>query len=288
MNNIDKNKNFDKTVISWYPGHMAKTRREIVSILSLVDIVYELIDARMPISSKIVDIDDLVQDKPRILIVTKYDLCDKEKTDVLLNLYRDKGYFVIVCDLFNKNDTNKILETTKIILSDKVLKRVEKGLKPRKARAVVIGVPNVGKSTLINQLSGKKVVQVANKPGVTRTLSWIRIGKDIELLDSPGILWPKIESDEVANNLAVLTSIKEDILDKEHLARYIVLKLSENYPDYLISRYNLNKLNIETIFEDIAKSKNIYGKGAMVDYDRVYSVIIKDLKDNSFGKVTFD
>ena len=280
--------NENKTNINWYPGHMAKTRREIASMLSLVDIVYELIDARMPISSKIVDIDDLVKDKPRILVVTKYDLCDKEKTDSLLNVYKDKGYFIIVCDLFNKRDTNKILEATKELLAEESLKRLKRGLKPRKTRAIVIGVPNVGKSTLINQLSGKKVVQVANKPGVTRTLSWIRVGKDIELLDSPGILWPKIDSEEVANNLAVLTSIKEEILDKEYLARYIVSKLSESYPKYLKSRYNLEKLNKETIFEDIAKSKNILGKAGSIDYDRIYSIIINDLKDNSFGNITFD
>ena len=199
--------NENKTNINWYPGHMAKTKREIKDMINLIDIIYEVIDSRMPISSKIVDIDELINDKPRIIIMTKYDLCDKKETDKFVAHYENLGHKVICCDLMNnKNVVSKILDESNSVLKDMNAKRKAKGMKPRSIRALVVGVPNVGKSTLINRLVGKKAATIGDKPGVTKSLSWIRINKDIELLDSPGVLWPRLDDQEGAKTLASFSS----------------------------------------------------------------------------------
>ena len=281
----------NKTNINWYPGHMAKTKREIKEKIDLIDIVYEVIDSRMPISSKIVDIDDLIKTKPRILIATKYDLCDKNETDKILNNYRSKGYIVIELDLINGKGTNKIIEESNKLLIEMNEKRKLKGLKPRTMRALIVGIPNVGKSTLINRLVGKKAVNVGNRPGVTTNLSWIRINKDIDLLDSPGILWPKLENQEHAYNLASLSSIKEEILNIQDIALYILKTMSKLYPNNLKERYGIENIdfdNIEVVLESIAKKRGALMKGGLVDYDKVYTLIVRDLKDGLIGKITFD
>ena len=282
--------NENKTNINWYPGHMAKTKREISEKLNLVDIVYEVIDARMPISSKIVDIDNLIKDKPRILIMTKYDLCDKEETNKFIDYYEEKGYKVIPVDLMSGLNVKKIIEESKKVLKEENDKRRAKGLKPRSIRALIIGVPNAGKSTLINRLVGKKSAGVGNKPGFTKSLSWIRINKDIELLDTPGILWPKIENQDNAKTLAALSSIKEEILDNGMIATFILQKLYELYPDRLKERYELEELDEDFIeaYDLIASRRGALTKGGVADYDKVSNIIINDLKNGNFGSVTFD
>ena len=191
--------NENKTNINWYPGHMAKTKREISEKLELIDIVYEVIDARMPRSSRIVDLDEIIKNKPRIIIATKYDLCDKNVTDKILSEYND---IVIKCNLKeNSNILKEIVSKTESLIKNINDKRVEKGLSKRSYRALVIGVPNAGKSTLINRLAGKNITKTGNVAGVTKNLSWIRLNKDLELLDTPGILWPKIENREQALKL---------------------------------------------------------------------------------------
>lgn len=281
----------NKTNINWYPGHMAKTRREIKEKIDLIDIVYEVIDARMPISSKIVDIDDLVKNKPRILIVTKYDLCDQVETDKILNNYRNLGYVVIPVDLVNGKNTNKIIIESEKLLNDMNEQRKSKGLKPRNIRALVIGTPNVGKSTLINRLVGKKAVTIGDKPGVTKNLGWIRIHKNIDLLDSPGILWPKLENQYQASILASLSSIKEEILDEQELAIFVLKIMNKLYPDKLLQRYQIENIdfeNIESVIEKIAIKRGALKKGGLADYQKVYYIIIRDLKEGNFGSVTLD
>ena len=290
MNNQDNEKVFQKSQINWYPGHMAKTKREIKEKINLIDIVYEVIDARMPISSKIVDIDDVIGNKKRILIMSKYDICDKDETNKFIEYYENIGYTVIPVNLMNNSDKEKILNASKKIMVEENKKRLEKGLKPRSIRALIVGVPNAGKSTLINRLVGKNAAGVANKPGHTKVLSWIRINKDIELLDSPGILWPKFENQENAHILAALSSIKEEVIDTSSLACFILNKMHELYPEKLKERYNLEEIDetYEEAFLTIAKKRGALARGGYADYDKVANIIIQDLKNGSLGNVTLD
>ena len=286
----NEEKGFQKNNIHWYPGHMAKTKREIREKINLIDIIYEVIDARMPISSKIKDIDDLIKDKPRILIMTKYDLCDKDITDKFISYYENLGYKVVPVDLANNKNVKKVLDLSESVSKELNDKRKSKGLKPRNLRALIIGIPNVGKSTLINRLVGKKAAGVGNKPGFTKSLSWIRINKDIDLLDSPGILWPKLENQYEARILAIFSSIKEEILNKEDLALFSIDILTKLYKDKLESRYNIkidNMTNIE-IMESIAKKRGCVTKGNITDYEKVSSIILNDIKNNAFKDITLD
>ncbi len=282
--------NENKTNINWYPGHMAKTKREIIEKLNLIDVVYEVVDARMPLSSKIVDIDELIKDKPRILVMTKYDLCDKAETDKIIKYYEGLGYKVVAVDLMSGLNVKKILDYTKEIMDIENEKRESKGMKPRAARALIVGVPNAGKSTLINRLVGKKSAGVGDTPGFTKSLSWIRINKDVELLDSPGILWPKMEDQEAAHILACLSSIKEEILNPDAIAVFILRKLYELYPERLEERYGVVELDEDLIevYDTIAKRRGALSRGGVADYDKVSNIIIRDLKNGYFGNITFD
>lgn len=288
MNNKDENRKVDKIAINWFPGHMAKTKREISDKLNLIDIVYEVIDARMPISSKIVDIDDLIKNKPRILIVTKYDLCDKEETNKILANYKKNGYNIIHIDLM-KGDTSNIISLTNEIMNSINQSRIDKGMKPRFARVLIVGAPNVGKSTLINRLVGKKSAGVGNKPGFTKTLSWIRVNKDIELLDTPGILWPKLTDQDGAKTLAAFSSIKDEIINIDNIATFILNKLYTLYPSKLKERYDITNLdNIVEVYEIIGRKRGALSRGNIVDYEKVSNIIIRDLRNGYFGDITFD
>ena len=278
----------NSTNINWYPGHMAKTKREIKEKIDLIDIVFEVIDARIPYSSKNKDIDDIIKDKPRVIIMTKVDLCDMNKTNKWIKYYEDMGYIVITMDLVNNPNMKIIFDKIKPIIDEINNKRINKGLKARRARVLVVGVPNVGKSTLINRLVGKKSTNVGNKPGITKNLEWIRINDKLELLDTPGILWPRLDNNNIAYNLASMTAIKEEVLDTEDLAIYIIKKMLSEYKDNIVNRYNI------TSTEDVIEVLDQIGKkiGAVrnneTDYERVYKKVIKDLQDGYLGKVTFD
>lgn len=289
--NNDSQKSFSKVPISWYPGHMAKTKREIKEKLPLIDVVYEVVDARMPISSKVIDIDDIIKNKPRILIMTKYDMCDKSQTDKIIKYYKEKGYSVVPVDLIKNTNVNLIIKETSKVSDIINIERKKKGLKPKQSvRALVIGAPNVGKSTLINRLVGKKKTVTGNKPGVTKQLSWIRVGSNIELLDTPGILWPKLENQEHAYNLAALSSVKEEVVDLQDLSIYILHKLNELYPNYLEKRYGITTVSDDIIatLEEIGNRRGAKISGGEIDYDKVYSIIIRDLKEGLIGPITLD
>ena len=287
----NEEKSFQKSSINWYPGHMAKAKREIKEKLNLIDIVYEVIDARMPLSSKIKDIDDLIKNKPRILIMTKYDLCDKEKTASFITYYENKGYKVVPVDLMNNNNVKRILELSDEVSKDLNNKRKLKGLKPRNLRALIIGIPNVGKSTLINRIVSKKVAGVGNKPGVTKGLNFFRVNKNIELLDTPGILWPKLEDQDQAKILAIFSSIKEEILNKEDLALEAIKILRNLYQEKLENRYNINispELTDLDVLELIANKRGALEKGGVISYEKAANIVLNDIKNNAFKDITLD
>ena len=286
--NNNQEEKLTKVGINWYPGHMAKTKREISEKLNLIDVVFEVIDARIPYSSKNKDIDKMIKNKKRVLIMTKIDMCDIINTNKWIKYYEEKGIKVIPVDLINKKNISEIFKVTEEVNKELNDKRKEKGLKERKVRILILGIPNVGKSTLINTLVGKKATNVGNRPGITRHLEWIRINKDIELLDTPGILWPKLDDDTIAHNLAAMTAIKEEILDTEDIAIYIINTMLKLYKDSIVNRYNL------TSYNDVVEVLDMIGKkiGAVrnneTDYEKVYSTILKDLREGYLGKVTFD
>lgn len=287
MNN-NKDNVINKSVINWYPGHMAKTKREIAEKINLIDIVFEVIDARIPYSSKNKDIDNMIKNKPKILIMTKFDLCDQIKTNKWQIYYENKGYIVVTMNLLSNPNMNIIFQKITPIMKEINDKRQTKGLKPRRARVLVLGVPNVGKSTLINRLVGKKAVEVGNKPGITKNLTWIRINDKLELLDTPGILWPKLDNDIIAHNLASMTAIKEEILNFEGIATYIVKKMLNEYERNFLDRYDIKESkDLINIFEQIGKKIGAIQNGK-IDYNKVYIRIIKDLQNGYLGKVTFD
>ena len=289
MENVEKS--FSKTSINWFPGHMAKTRRQIKENIEMVDIIYEVVDSRIPVSSRIKDIDELISNKPRIIIMTKTDLCDLDKTNLHKKKYEEKGYKVVLVDLINNKGINSIIDITKETLFYINEQRALKGLKPRSYRALIVGIPNVGKSTLINKLVGKKATVTGDKPGVTKNLSWIRINKDIDLLDSPGILWPKLENQEQALNLASFSAIKEEILPIGDVAVYILDKMFKCYKDNLKERFTIVDFDIDDViptYDIIGKKRGCIISGGEIDYDKVSNIIIKDLREGKLGKVTFD
>ena len=287
--NNNQEEKLTKVGINWYPGHMAKTKRLIKENLKYIDIVYEVVDSRMPKSSKLIDIVDYTQGKPRIIIMTKYDLCDKEETKKWIKYYENSGCVVIPVNLEGNNDIKTIIATTEKILNKVYENKKNNGLFNRKARVLVVGVPNVGKSTLINRLAGKKVVGIGNKPGVTKNISWIRVNDKIELLDTPGILWPKLDEDE-ALNLAALTSIKEENLPLFDVASHILVTLEKFYPDKLKTRYGLEFLDEDIVIsmEKIGKKRGCLIRGGDIDYTKVISLIVGDVKNGYIKGITFD
>ncbi len=286
MNNNDKNN--QSVNINWYPGHMAKAKREIEEKLKFVDIVFELVDARIPVSSRNPMINDILKNKPRLILLTKSTMADEAYNNKFVNeINQSSTTKALLIDSISGLSINKIIPMCKSILQDKFEKEKAKGMKERAIKAMVIGIPNVGKSTLINKLVGKKTAIVGNKPGVTKSLQWIRINKSLELLDTPGVLWPKFEDQKVGYHLVLTGAIKDTVVYKDDLILYFIDFLKQHYPDAL-KYYNINiEMDNVEILNTIGKNKN-YIRNKEVEYERVYDLILNDFRNIKLGRITLD
>ena len=275
--------------INWYPGHMKKTKEAIKS-LSLVDIVYEIVDSRIPISSQNPDIDGIIGDKPRIKILNKSDLADEKSNIEWIEYFKKVGIPAILVDSINNKGLDDLINLSYILTEGKRERLELKGIKNKPIRAMIVGIPNVGKSTLINSLSKRKGAKVGNRPGVTKSNQWIKVKGNIELLDTPGILWPKFEDKNVALNLAFTGAIKDELLDIENLTIKLVEKLNTISEDYIQKRY---KVSIEDkspyeIIVEIGKKRGCIISGGEVDFSKACNIILDEFRKGVMGRILWN
>lgn len=277
--------------IQWFPGHMAKARREITEKLKLVDIVLEILDARVPVSSANPMMRDILKDKPTLILLNKANLADKSLTREWINHFASLGIKALDIDLIDNYNVNRIIPACYEVLDEKIKKAKEKGFDNFKIRALVVGIPNVGKSTFINTLAKRKAAVVGDKPGVTKSQTWIKINANLELLDTPGILWPKFENEIVAHNLALCGAIKDDILPLDDVISYGLSFMQKYYKDNLNNRYGVDikeDMELLDVYEVIGRKRNCLSKGNQIDYDRVINMVLFDLRHNKLGAMTYD
>lgn len=279
--------------IQWFPGHMAKARREVTEKLKLVDIVFELIDARLPLSSRNPMIDEVIHQKPRLVILNKADLADRTETDKWVSYFKEQGIEALAVNSFEGQGLQVVTRKAKEILTPQRERLERRGIRPGAIRAMIVGIPNVGKSTLINRLAKRNIAKTGNKPGVTRAQQWIKYGKELELLDTPGILWPKFEDQEAGYKLALTGAIKDTVLNMDDLALYGLRFLEAHYPDRLEEKYGLTTIGespdeILAVFDHLGKLKNTMIAGGEIDYDKVSELVVQDIRTEQLGKLTFD
>ncbi len=274
--------------IQWYPGHMAKAKREFKEKLPLVDVVFELVDARIPNASRNPDVKELIQNKPHVLILMKTDLADIKVTNQWLEYFKNEGLKAVTFNGKSSKGIDRIVEAAREVLEDNFSKREEKGMKERAIRGVTVGIPNVGKSTLINRFAGKNVTATGNRPGVTKAQQWVKYKNQLELLDMPGILWPKFENQNVGEKLALTGAIKHTLYYKDDISIYAINYLVENYPGALAKRYNFNedlegKLSAPDILLLITEKRGYFD-----DYDRGAEMLLNELRDGKLGQLSFE
>ena len=276
--------------INWFPGHMKKTRESIQKNLSLVDVVFELIDARIPFSSQNPVIDSIVGEKPRVIILNKSDLADSHSNRLWQEYFKSNGIPSILFDSLSGKGVDKLLSLANEVTAEKRLAYEKRGVINRPTRAMILGIPNVGKSTLINTLSGRKGAKTGNRPGITKTNQWIKIKGVLELLDTPGILWPKFEDQKVALRLAFTGAIKDEILDTETLALSLLQLLIEISPELLIKRYAIDLANNTPleIMESIGRKRGCIIKGGEIDYSKTSNIILDEFRKGTIGNITLE
>ena len=275
--------------IQWYPGHMTKAKRMMQENIKLIDVVIELVDARIPFSSKNPDIDELARNKSRIVLLNKYDLADDSKTQAWKKWYEDKGAFVTLVNSKSGQGVKNVTSIVQEACKEKIERDRRRGIINRPVRAMIVGIPNVGKSTFINSFAGKACTKTGNKPGVTKGKQWIRLNKNVELLDTPGILWPKFEDQEVGIKLALIGSIREEILNITELSYILIKYLLENYPKVLSDRYDIEECSdIVKVLEGIALKRGCKSKGDTLDFDKASSIIVDDFRTGKIGRISLE
>lgn len=288
--------NRQNSTINWYPGHMAKTRRQIAEDLKLIDVVIELLDARIPISSKNPDISEITKNKNRIILLNKSDLSDDVQNNKWLEYYKKQGYSAILTDSNSGKGIDQTLREINKLMEDKLESEAKKGRIGKNIRVMILGIPNVGKSSFINRISKKTSAAVGNKPGVTKQKQWIRIANNIELLDTPGVLWPKFESEEVGLNLSYTGSIKDEILEKTEVAYQLLIFLYKNYRKELLERYKIEDFSEESeeretilkLMDTVGKKRGAIVSGGQVDLERVANLVLDDFRSGKIGKITLE
>ncbi len=282
---------FQNQVVQWFPGHMAKTRRKIKESLPLVDAVTEIVDARVPVSSHNPEISDIISGKPRIVILNKCDVADENATKKWIAYFKSQGVAAIAADCKSGKGLNLYRPLIKEVLADKIKSYEEKNMQGRALRVMVVGIPNTGKSSFINRMAGKKRAEVADRPGVTRHNQWFVIGDGIELLDTPGVLWPKFEDPAVGDKLAFIGSVKDDILDVESLAVRFLEVMKNDYPDRLTERYKITGFEDKEpyeILEMVGKKRGMLISGGEINTERAATTILDEYRGGKLGKITLD
>lgn len=284
-----ENNRQNQTNINWYPGHMTKAKRAMEEDIKLVDLVIELVDARIPKSSRNPDIDELGKNKFRLILINKADLADEGQNNEWDRFFKDKGYFTVKLDSRSRAGVKSVQNAIMLSCKEKFEHDRKRGILNRPVRAMVVGIPNVGKSTLINTLAGKACAKTGNKPGVTKGKQWIRLNKSVELLDTPGILWPKLGDGATGEKLALIGSINDNILNLTELSLKLIEYVKENYPRMLYERYNVDETGGNTdILKNIADSRNCVAKGGEPDLGKAAKLIIDDFREGKLGKITLE
>nr|WP_330400336.1 ribosome biogenesis GTPase YlqF [Tepidibacter mesophilus] len=285
MENMDNRMN-----INWYPGHMKKTKESLQKNLKLIDVVVELLDSRIPFSSKNPDVDNIIKDKPKVVVLNKFDMADPGKIKLWQDYYEAQGVKAIPVNTISGKGVDKIIQECREAIREKMEALIKKGRKERAIRLMIVGVPNVGKSTLINKLAGRKSTQTGDRPGVTKGNQWVKLKGNLELLDTPGILWPRFEDENVAMNLAFTRAIKDEILDVETLALRFIEKMVDIYPENLKERYKLEELGqtpLETM-EMIGVKRGCLMARKEIDYTRVAKIVLNEFREGKTGKMTLE
>ncbi|WP_026674302.1 ribosome biogenesis GTPase YlqF [Alkalihalobacterium bogoriense] len=276
--------------IQWFPGHMAKARREVTEKLKLIDVVIELLDARVPLASRNPMIDEIVAHKPRLVLLNKADLADPNVTSKWKAYFEDKGAKVLAIDSQTGKGVSGISSACQSLAAPMLEKMKSRGMKPRAIRAMILGIPNVGKSTLINRLAVKKIAKTGDRPGITKQQQWIKVGTELELLDTPGILWPKFEDQLIGYRLAATGAIKDELLDFQDIALFVITYLKDEYPTVLKDRYKLAELPDEGIevFDEIGRKRGCLLGGGYIDYDKAAEIILRELRSGTLGRISLE
>lgn len=275
--------------VQWYPGHMTKARRQMQEDIKLIDLIIELVDARVPLSSRNPDIDELGKNKSRLILLNKADLADERQNEAWKEYFQKKGYFVVRVDSRSGSGMKMIQNVIQEACKEKIERDRRRGIKNRPIRAMVVGIPNVGKSTFINTFAGKACAKTGNKPGVTKGKQWIRLNKGVELLDTPGILWPKFEDQEVGIRLAYIGSIKDDVLNMEELSLSLINYLRIKYQGVLEKRYGIPEEGTSLeVMEAIARARGCLKKGEELDYGKTAGILFDDFRSGRLGRITLE